>query len=328
MLEDATLTQFRDAIGPLHVLTDGHALRRYRWCTIPIERTIAAVLRPESVEQVQCIVRTANTFNVSLYPISTGNNWGYGAAHPVRDNNVVVDLSRMNRILEVNKDLAYAVLEPGVTQQQLYEHLTHNRIPLWLNPTGAGPHCSILGNTLERGFGIGPNGDHFLSQCGMEVVLATGEILRTGFGHYRGAKAEYVYKWGLGPYLDGLFTQSNFGIVTKIGVWLMPKPEAFEACYITCHSEDKFGPLIDGMRELLSTGAFKGPVNLLHRNRALIMLERYPWKEMVDEGPLKESIANRLAAKKRIGVWNGVGAICGSREQVRAAKKTIQNVSS
>ena len=326
MLVDATLTQFREVLGEQHVLIDEPSLRRYRWCTIPIERTIDAVLRPGSVEQVQRVVQIANTLRVSLYPISTGNNWGYGAAHPVREHNVVVDLSRMNQIIEVNQELAYTVLEPGVTQQQLYEHLNRNRIPLWLNPTGAGPHCSILGNTLERGFGIGPNGDHFLAQCGMEIVLASGEILHTGFGHYPGAKAEYVYKWGLGPYLDGLFTQSNFGIVTKIGVWLMPAPEAFEACYITCNSEDQLGPLIDGIRQLLSTGVFQGPINLLHRNRALIMLERYPWEEMIDGGALKESIASRSAAQKRIGVWNGVGAICGSHAQVRAAKKTIRSV--
>src|SRR5687767_11066928 len=213
MMQDA-ITQFRQALGKHNVSTDAAGLERYRWCTSSVQRNIAAVLQPESVEQVQQIVGIANAHQVPLYPISTGNNWGYGSALPVRHDNVVVDLSRMNRIIDVNIELAYAVLEPGVTQGQLHQHLQQHRIPLSLNPTGAGPHCSILGNALERGFGIGPNGDHFLAQCGMEVVLATGEILRTGFGHYAGAKAEYVYKWGLGPYLDGLFTQSNFGIVT------------------------------------------------------------------------------------------------------------------
>jgi hypothetical protein len=100
----------------------------------------------------------------------------------------------------------------------------------------------------------------------MEVVLATGEVLRTGFGHYGGAKATNVYKWGLGPYLDGLFTQSNFGIVTKIGVSLMPVPEAFEACYFSCNSEGQLGPLIEGIQQLIVWGTFQGPMNLLHRN--------------------------------------------------------------
>jgi 4-cresol dehydrogenase (hydroxylating) len=160
----------------------------------------------------------------------------------------------------------------------------------------------------------------------MEVVLATGDVLRTGFGHYAGAKATNLYKWGVGPYLDGLFTQSNYGIVTRMGVWLMPAPECFEACYLMCDSEDQLGPLIDGLRQLLFTRAFHGPINLLHRNRALIMLDRYPWEEMAGQTPLTESIAARLAARKKIGVWNGVGAICGSEAQVRAAKQTIRQV--
>jgi 4-cresol dehydrogenase (hydroxylating) flavoprotein subunit len=320
------IAEFRKVLGHEYTLTDDVELKPYGWCTIPIRRQIAAVLRPGSVAEVQAITRIAALHSVALYPISTGQNWGYGSALPARDGNVVLDLGRMNKILEVNCDLAYAVVEPGVTQRSLYEHLQRQRIPLALSPTGAGPGRSILGNTLERGFSIGPYGDHFLAQCGMEVVLASGEILRTGFGHYPDAKATYVYKWGVGPYLDGLFTQSNFGIVTKMGVWLMPAPEHFEACYISCNSDDQLGPLVDGIRELLFDGVFRGPVNLLHRDRVLIMLDRYPWEEMEGRTPMSEAVAQRLAARRKIGVWNGVGAICGSRAQVGAAKRSIRRV--
>ena len=321
---EAAILAFRQILGDEHTLTGAAAIERYGWCTSPIHRDIPAVLRPSSVEEIQQIVQVASHHQVPLYPISTGNNWGYGSAQPTHDHTVVVDLGRMNRIIELNTELAYAVVEPGVTQGQLYEHLEQHRIPLWLNPTGAGPTCSILGNTLERGFGIGPNGDHFLAQCGMEVVLATGEVLRTGFGHFPGARTTYLYKWGVGPYLDGLFTQSSFGIVTKMGVWLTPVPAHFEGCYLTCRSEEQLGPLIEGIRDLLFMGVFQGPVNLLHRNRVLIMLGQYPWDEMAGQTPLNESVAARLAAQKKIGAWNGVGAICGSRAQVRAARQTIK----
>jgi len=323
MHEDA-MRAFQDALGAEHVLVADAANARYGACTLPIKRRIAATLRPSSVEQVQEIVRIAAAKGVPLYPISTGNNWGYGSAQPLRDDNVIVDLGRMNRVLEVNTELAYVVLEPGVTQRQLYEYLQRQGIPLALNPTGAGPDCSVLGNTLERGFGIGPNGDHFLAQCGMEVVLGNGEILRTGFGHYANAKATYVYKWGVGPYLDGIFTQSNYGIVTKMGVWLAPVPEAFEACYFMCNREEQLGPVIDAVSEMLFNGIFRGPVNLLHRNRVLIMLGRYPWDAMNGQTPLSDDVAARLASQKRIGMWNGVGALSGSAAQVRAAKHTIR----
>ena len=95
--------------------------------------------------------------------------------------------------------------------------------------TGAGPDASVLGNVVERGFGHTPYGDRFLHSCGMEVVLADGRVLKTGFGAYENAKARHVHRWGIGPSLDGLFTQSNFGIVTKMTVWLVPAPEACQA---------------------------------------------------------------------------------------------------
>jgi 4-cresol dehydrogenase (hydroxylating) len=321
---DRVLAALQGIVGPEHTLTTESDLKRYRWCTEPVRRRIGAVVRPGSVEQVQALMRAATASGVALYPISTGHNWGYGSAQPMRDDNVVVDLSRMNHVVEVNSELAYAVIEPGVTQRQLFDHLRSAGLRLSLNPTGAGPSCSILANTLERGFGIGPNGDHFLAQCGMEVVLPTGELLQTGFGHYEGARTTYVYKWGVGPYLDGLFTQSNYGIVTKIGVWLQPAPEHFEACYFTCNSESQLGPVVDAVRGLLFDNVFRGPVNLLHRNRVLIMLGQYPWADMAGDTPLSEAVAQRLASAKRVGAWNGVGAVCGGRFQVRGAKQTIR----
>src|SRR5439155_12148759 len=133
-----------------------------------------------------------------------------------------------------------------------------------------------------------------------------------------------VYKWGVGPYLDGLFTQSNFGIVTRMGVWLTPAPECFEACYLRCNAEEQLGPLIDAVRQLLFAGVFRGPINLLHRDRMLIMLGRYPWTEMAGQTPLNKALALRMAAQKKIGAWNGVGCLYGSKAQVKGAKRTIR----
>jgi len=224
---EQAIDAWKQKLGKNYVLLGDLDTDRYGQSTIPAERQVAAILLPDSVEEVQDVVNIARAYKIPLYTVSKGKNWGYGSACPVQDNNVVVDLKRMNRIFEVNTELAYAVVEPGVTQGQLYQYLQSNRIPLWMDSTGAPSDSSLVGNTLERGFGHSPYGDHFLSACGMEVVLADGRILKTGFGHYDNAKAWNVFKWGLGPYLDGLFTQSNYGIVTKMGFWLMPKPHDF-----------------------------------------------------------------------------------------------------
>src|SRR6187431_1933572 len=109
---EAAILAFRQILGEEHTLTDAAAIERYGWCTSPIHREIPAVLRPSSVEEIQQIVQVANRHRVPLYPISTGNNWGYGSSQPTHDHSVVVDLGRMNRIVELNTELAYAVLEP------------------------------------------------------------------------------------------------------------------------------------------------------------------------------------------------------------------------
>ena len=67
-----------------------------------------------------------------------------GSACAVQEGQVIVDLSRMNRILEVNEDLAYAVIEPGVTQIQLFNYLKEKKLALWLDCTGSGPEASIV----------------------------------------------------------------------------------------------------------------------------------------------------------------------------------------
>src|SRR5262249_25748645 len=152
-----------------------------------------------------------NRRNLAVHPISCGKNWGYSDACATSDGQVLLDLRRMNRIIEVNEELAYATIEPGVSQGQMAEYLEEHHPNLWMDVTGAGPDASIVGNTLERGFGHTINGDRFLNSCGMEVVLADGRILTTGLGHYENAHAAPVYKWGIGPYLDGIFTQSNLG---------------------------------------------------------------------------------------------------------------------
>ena len=77
--------------------------------------------RPTSIEQVQEIVKVANDSGVPLWPVSRGKNFAYGGAAPVLSGSVVLDLSRMNRILEVNEKFGYALVEPGVSYFDLYK---------------------------------------------------------------------------------------------------------------------------------------------------------------------------------------------------------------
>jgi 4-cresol dehydrogenase (hydroxylating) len=83
-------------------------------------------------------MRIANEHRIPIYPVSTGRNLGYGGAAPVLSGSLVLDLKRMNRIIEVNEDLAYAIVEPGVSYFDLYRHLQDHKIKLWIDFPGPG----------------------------------------------------------------------------------------------------------------------------------------------------------------------------------------------
>jgi FAD/FMN-containing dehydrogenase len=229
----AALTQFEAALGKEWVFTSAEDVDLYRDAYSPFwgepeERRAAAALAPENVEQVQKIVRIANHYKIPLYPISTGRNLGYGGSAPNASGNVVLDLKRMNRVLEVNENNAYALVEPGVSYFDLYRHIEERGLKVWLDVPDPG-WGSPMGNSLDRGGGYTTHQfrNHFDAHCGMEIVLANGELLRTGMGAMPGSKAWQQYKTGFGPAIDGIFSQSNFGIVTKMGFWLMPQPDAY-----------------------------------------------------------------------------------------------------
>ena len=222
------LQEFANAIGADWVFKSDEDLKLYRDAYSPFwgepdERLASAAVAPASVEQVQAIVRIANKHKIPLWTISTGRNLGYGASSPAYSGSVIVDLKRMNRVLEVNDKIHYAVVEPGVSYFDLYRYIQEHKLRVWIDPADPG-WGSPLGNALERGGGRTPMKDHWSAVCGLEVVLPNGELLRTGMGGMTNNEVWHQYKYGFGPIVDGLFSQSNYGIVTRIGLWLMPAP--------------------------------------------------------------------------------------------------------
>lgn len=117
----------------------------------------------------------------------------YGGSAPVVNGSVVLDLRRINSILEINEEYGYAIVEPGVSFFDLYEEIQRRNLNLWLSVPALG-WGSVLGNALERGFGYTPEGDHVSAQCGMEVVLANGDLVRTSMGALDGNVMFPLYK--------------------------------------------------------------------------------------------------------------------------------------
>ena len=258
------LTQFREAVGDQWVFTSDEDVALYRDAYSPFwdepeERLASAAVAPVTVEEVQAVVRTANEYKIPIYTISTGKNLGYGGSAPNYSGSVVLDLKRMNRILDISERNASVLVEPGVSYFDLYRHIQEKGLKLWMDCPDPG-WGSLVGNALDHGGGYtnAPYRNHFDAHCGMEVVLPSGDLLRTGMGAMPKAETWQQYKMGVGPWIDGLFSQSNFGVVTKMGFWLMAEPDAYLTGTVYVPRYDDIVPLVDIMNYLENSGVIHG----------------------------------------------------------------------
>jgi 4-cresol dehydrogenase (hydroxylating) len=152
------LDGFTAAVGADRVLTDESDLREFRdpfayqsWD----DYTASAIVMPETVEEIQEIVLVANQHKIPLWTHGTGRNNGYGGPAPRVRGSVILSLRRMNRVLEIDEELGYAVVEPGVRWFDLYEAIQAGGHKLMLSVPDLG-WGSVVGNTLDHGITYSP----------------------------------------------------------------------------------------------------------------------------------------------------------------------------
>ncbi|WP_222868176.1 FAD-dependent oxidoreductase [Saccharophagus sp. K07] len=316
--------KFRELLGEENVLLKNEQIAPYMKVMMPkaeAEFAPSAVISATTVEQVQEIVRVCNEFKIPIWTVSTGNNFGYGTAAPHHAGQVILDLKRMNKIIEVDPDLCTALIEPGVTYQQLVDYLKEKGYKLWVDPPAPSAIVGPVGNTLDRGVGYTPYAEHFMVQCGMEVVLANGTVLRTGMGGVAGSNTWQVFKWGYGPYLDGIFTQSNYGIVTKMGLWLMPEPPVYKPFCIKFKNDDDVGELVDAFRPLSINNIIPNGVVLagtLYEASATIRRSDYT----TEKGATSKAIIQKIRDEHKIGAWNMYGRFTAPLSKWRLTGKS------
>ena len=314
------------ALGSDAVLSDFQTLEHYTNSACASQRDVVAVLKPSSLEQVQQIVAVANEHQIHLYPISGGKQWGMGSRLPVQDGAAIVDLSGMNRIIEVNAQFHYAVVEPGVTQRQLLDHIKENDLPLMLNVTGSTSDTSLIGNAMDRGVGYFDSRAHGISN--MEIVLGNGSTIQTGFGHFSGAQTKNLYQHGIGPSLDGLFPQGNFGIVTSACIDLMPQPDAQMAAILKIDDEKKLPLLIDALVKLRTRNIYTTIAHVGNRERSYITLAPLIYEQLVKDGEPENEVTRNKAVQMLedggFGPWSAAIGVLGTKEQLHLAKKEIK----
>lgn len=321
----AAFEEWRAQLGVGSVLDAAGAQLKYGSDTSGAVRRIAGALLITDRRQIPAAVRSAARCKVPLYPISTGHNWGYGSALPARDDCVILDLSALTAILDFDPELGVVTVEPGVTQAMLSGFLEAGAHPFLVPVTGAGPHCSLLGNALERGYGVTPQTDHFGAVTDLEAVLADGSIYRTMLCELGGEQLARLFKWGVGPYSAGLFTQSGFGIVTQASILLARRPPSVKAFLFNLEDEQLLAPALGRIQEILSLlPGTVGAINLMNRRRVLAMSAPYPWGQLGPDGLIPEARLTQMGRQYQIFPWTGFGTLYGSRRVVAAAQRDIR----
>jgi FAD/FMN-containing dehydrogenase len=195
------------------------------------------VVIPENVDQLVELVKYCNANIIPIVPYISGNNVG-GLTIP-EQGGIIVDFSKkMNKILHINENMMYALLEPGVTFGQLKKYLDENYPHLRYSYPFAPPYAGVVGNAILSGMNnmsnkIGSMGD---SVNGLEVITADGEVARIGSCFYGKDKANPDSWWSRYPMPDllGLFInwQGMSGLVTKAAVQLWPNDPYKKAFFI------------------------------------------------------------------------------------------------
>lgn len=313
------IKEYRSIVGEEHVIVDMERLAPYRRLMIPEDIRLhepCGSISPVTVEQIQAIIAVSNKYRIPIWSISTGRNFGYGEAAPATPGQMILDLRRMNRIIDVDSDMATALVEPGVTYQQLHDYISERNLPLWLNYPSPAPIVSAVGNTLERGMGYTRYQEQAQHFCGLEAVMADGTVVKTAMGGVKGNTTWQAYRWGYGPWLDGLFCQSNFGIVTKMGMWLMRKPVTQKPYVIGFSDLVSAARAMDVMRELRLNTVIENGV-MVHVSYGVAM--KMPREKIYPgPGPVPDQVWEGFCKATGTPLWAAAGTLYGTPEQVAA----------
>ena len=235
------LDKLRKIVGDENVVVDPTRVEPYGADAVKEKFPPEAVVFPESTEQMVAILKLANEY---LFPVTArGGGVGYtGGAVPV-DGGIVIGTDRMNKIIEINVDDLYVICQPGLTtfdvQQAVEKH------GLMFAPDPASYKDSFIGGNIAENAGgmrtpkYGVTKHHVL---GLEVVTATGDVIRTG-----GKTVKNVVGFDLTGLMCG--SEGMLGIITEATLKLLPMPEAtstvranFRSMEAACKVLTKFTP--------------------------------------------------------------------------------------
>jgi hypothetical protein len=265
-------------VGAEYFSDDPEILKQYSkdYSLVP-PRMPTYVVKPKNAEEIQKIVKLANELKMPIIPCSSGVHF-YGATIPSQGG-IVIDLERMNRILEIDERNRKVRIEPRVTWGQLQAELKKHDL-MALNPLLPHASKSALTSHLEREPMLIPKFEYSEPTLTMEVVLPTGEIFRTGSASAPNAlspkaNTDLCNPQGPGTNFFQLFhgAQGTLGIVTWINVKVEYLPKVQKIFFIPFKKiEDAIEPLYRIQRLMIGNECLL----LNNFNLANILTEKWP----------------------------------------------------
>ena len=224
--------------------------------------------------------------------------------------------------IEFDEEFGTVLLEPGVGFYDLYDFIQANNLPYWLSTPG-NSWGSVIGNALDRGVGYTPYGENTKNLCGLEVVLPTGEVVRTGMGAFSNAPTWGAYPFGFGPGWDQMFVQSNFGVVTKANMWLMPEPESLMGMDVEFDRPEDLKAMVDTIGPLRRERVLQQSPSIGNWLRAAaVATTRGEWTDK--PGALDDSVIDAIRQRFGLGWWGVSLRLYGREEVNKAAYKVLE----
>lgn len=212
--DNATIEQLQQILGRENVLLDGSSREFYSQdLSFRPHEVAAMVLQPASVEALADAVGVATRAGFAVVPRGGGMSYTSGYS-PERERSVLIDMRKLNRVIEINADDMYVIVETGCTWKDLHEALAPHgvRTPYWGPLSGA--YATVGGalsqNSLFHGSGTG--GTAAQTVIGLKVVLADGSLLTTGSWAHKTSSPFWRH---FGPDVTGLFTADTGAMGVK-----------------------------------------------------------------------------------------------------------------
>lgn len=290
------------------------------FCISGNSQKILGWIEPQNLQELKTVVQIANQLQIQIYPISTGRNWGMGGALPIVSGCVIINLRQLNQINYYNAKLGLVEVQPGVTQKQLSDFLRQQKSNYYLDVTGSHELTSIVGNTLERGVAYNSQRVHAVTQT--KILLANGETLTTGYG--ADDDLSRLYRYGIGPSLEGLFFQSSFGVVTSMTLQLN-RYQSYLPFVLVIKNHQDLTEVMMQLQILLQKKIIAGVPHCFNQYRFCSALEPLLFKEIQKDNSdilTIQKCLRQIIQKYANGAWYVVGKLQGDSRELHW-KKTV-----